>query len=165
MARTYEFRGGILGQPPRHGQSLPTRHAPREQVCLLYNRSFRANQEGSGNDGVTFRLGLIKLVRRRAENVGRFQVRASRSNQVSRRGSAHGFRANEQSRSLRPLPEVEIVRSLESAEVKALALPSPGQAVPGLPGRTGCGNVRRPAQSSPRMFPPCGRPRARLRLP
>ena len=41
----------------------------------------------------------------------------------------------------------EIVRSLESSEVKALVPPSPGRAVLGLPGRTGCGSARRPARS------------------
>ena len=50
------------------------------------------------------------------------------------------------------------MRSLATAEIIALVLPALGRAGLGLPGRTDCGNARRPARSSPPMCPLSGGP-------
>ena len=64
-----------------------------------------------------------------------------------------------------PQPLSTTTPARDTRRLKALVPPALGRAGLGLPGRTGCGNARRPARSSPPRFPPCGRPGARPRPP
>ena len=91
------------------------------------------------------------------------QLRQPRDRPGSVTGGRYELRANERSRP--PAEMGEMIRSLATAEVEALVPPALDRAGLGHPGRTGCGSARKPAQSSPPMSPPCGRPAERPRPP